>query len=439
MTTPSMTGATTFLMSRPVFRVRLAAVLAVAAVFRVGYVLVVKRNDELLGDEGYYHAQAVVIANGKWFENPFPPGGFAADHVPLTALWLSLVSWIDDRSVLAQRLLMASTGVAVVAGVALLARLLLGRRASLIAAAIAASFGPFWLNDSVLMSETLATGAVAGVLGCAYVYRVRRSVRWAAALGVVIGVAGLARAELLVLGAFVAIGMMLVDRRSCEEPAAASALSTRSVHLVLVGVVSLAVLAPWVIRNQVRFDESTIMSTQDGLTVLGANCPPAYGGDFIGFWAIECTELVDVESGADQSVRSAAYRSAGFDYATAHASELPLVAVARVGRGLHLYRPDQMTRINETEGRARWASWVATVQFWLLAPVALMGLARWTSRFPRWPLLATIGFTLALFATVYGIPRFRVPLDVVVVLGAAAAVDRWWSQRGAAGPQPRQS
>ncbi len=422
-------------MAQSVYRRRLAGVLAGAAVFRVGYVLAVKRDDPLRGDEGYYHAQAVVIANGKWFENPFPPGGFAADHVPLTALWLSLVSWVDDRSILAQRLLMASTGVLVVAAVALLARFVLGRRASLISAAIAGVYGAFWLNDVVLMSETLATGAVVAVLGCAYMYREHRSWRWAAVLGAAIGIAGLARAELLGLGALVATGMTLLDRGGDDRRPEGSARpppTVRGTHLALAGMVGLAVLAPWVIRNQVRFDETTIMSTQDGLTVLGANCPPAYGGDFVGFWAIECASTVAVDDGADQSVRSSAYRAAGFDYATAHVGELPAVALARVGRGVHLYRPDQMTRINEAEGRARWASWIATVQFWLLAPLAALGLARWTSPMPRWPLLVAFGFTIALLAAVYGIPRFRVPLDVVIVLAAAAAVDRWWSSRSAA-------
>ena len=422
-------------MTARLFRLQFAAVLAAAAVYRILYVLVVKRGDELHGDEVYYQAQAVVIANGKWFENPFPPGGFAADHVPLTALWLSTVSWIDDRSVLAQRLLMALTGVAVVAGVGLVARLLFGRRAAVIAAALAAVYGAFWLNDVVLMSETLATAGVLGVLGCAYSYVGARSLRWAVALGISIGLAGLARAELLALGGLIAAAMILLDRGETDaaSPDSRSPIapgsSTRMLHLAIAGIVSLVVLAPWVIRNQVRFEESTVMSTQDGLTVLGANCPPAYDGDFIGFWAIECTELVDVDPGADQSVKSAAYRSFGLDYATTHARELPVVAVARVGRGLHLYRPNQMTRINETEGRARWASWIAVVQFWLLAPLALFGLRRWSSHLPRWPLLVTVGFTLLLFAAVYGIPRFRVPMDVVVVLGASAAIERWWSAR----------
>ena len=171
------------------------------------------------------------------------------------------------------------------------------------------------------------------------------------------------------------------------------------------------------------------MSTQDGLTVLGANCPPTYSGDFVGFWAIECTQFVEVDPGADQSVRSAAYRSFGVEYASDHVEDVPRVVTARVGRGLGVYRPDQMSKINQAEGRARWASWIAIVQFWLLAPVAVLGLLRWSSRLPRWPLLVTVGFTLVLFAAVYGIPRFRVPMDVAAVLGASAAIDRWWASR----------
>ena len=55
---------------------------------------------------------------------------------------------------------------------------------------------------------------------------------------------------------------------------------------------------------------------------------------------------------------------------------------------------------------------------------------------------AAVGFSLVLvlFAAVYGIPRFRIPMDVVVILGAAAAIEHWWASRDATRlSQPPQS
>ena len=67
------------------FRRRYAVILVAALLWRVGYVLVFKRNDIPVGDQIYYSAQASTIANGGGYSYPFPPGGPGANHAPLTA------------------------------------------------------------------------------------------------------------------------------------------------------------------------------------------------------------------------------------------------------------------------------------------------------------------------------------------------------------------
>ena len=126
---------------------------------------------------------------------------------------------------------------------------------------------------------------------------------------------------------------------------------------------------------------------------------------------------------------STRYRDAGFDYIGSHLDEVPGVVAARLGRGLSVWRVDQMTHINTTEGRARWASWVATVQFWILAPLALVGLRNWPSSSPRWPVVMVIVFSVLMLALVYGIPRFRVAGEVGIVLGAAVAIEQLVTSR----------
>jgi hypothetical protein len=407
-------------MDRRAFRIWFAVIVAGSAVLRLVYVVAAKRGEAVVGDQIYYSAQAVTIANGRWFADPFVEGAYAADHAPLTSLLLAPVSWSDDNPFLAQRLLMACFGVAVVIGIGVLARWLFGRRVALVAAFLAAIYANLWINDGLLMSETFAAAGVVAVLVTVYVYDLRRTMRWAVAVGLALGLAGLARAELLLLGPLVVVPLALTDRDGAPW-------SVRVRQLVAAGAVSLLVIAPWVIRNLVRFEDTTIVSTQDGLTLLGANCPDTYAGPGKGFWSLQCTERVEVPAGADQSERSTIYRETAIDYIGDHLGEVPGVVLARLGRGLSVWQTDGMRFLNTGEGRETWASDVALWQYWILAPLAVVGWWRWPSAQPRWPALVTAGLSLVTIMAFYGIVRFRIPAEVVIVLGAAVTV-QWAGQ-----------
>ena len=78
-------------MTDGVFGRRLALITAVGAVWRLGYLLVVKANDNLmLNDSYYYNIQAGRNSEGNWFREGLTnlPG---AEHGPLTTLYLSLI------------------------------------------------------------------------------------------------------------------------------------------------------------------------------------------------------------------------------------------------------------------------------------------------------------------------------------------------------------
>ena len=152
--------------------------------------------------------------------------------------------------------------VAVVA-LGLLARYLFGRLVSLAVTAIAAVYANLWINDGILMSETPAALVTVGVLFAVYWYERVRSPWAAIVMGAAIGLAGLARSELLLLGVLVVLPLVLSDG---HRP-----IRGRLAHLGLAALAAVVLVSPWVIRNQVRFDEPTFMSTQDGLTLLGAN------------------------------------------------------------------------------------------------------------------------------------------------------------------------
>ncbi len=432
------------------YRIAFVAIVVASGLFRLLYVLLVKRDDPLWTDEFFYTRQAVAIADGRGFENPIVSGVKSAGHAPMTVVALAPVSWLDG-AVTAQRTLMAVYGTAVVAAIGGVARMLFDRRTSLIALTLAGGYAGLWLNDVMVMSETFAAAAVVAILWSAYRYRADPSWTSAAIVGVTVAAGGYARTELLALGGTIAIFVMWLRRgatetadvRDVDRPPheaagdqvaeAAEVVDVVDVrrtiglaHLAFAGLVTLTLLAPWVARNLAAFEEPTYISTQDGGTLLGANCPAAYDGRFVGFWELSCVAAIPTLEGEDQSQTEARYRDAAFDYIGENVDELPRVTVFRVARGFGFYRPDDMTIINQLDGRNRWASWISTVQFWALGVLAVAGLRRWPTgdRWlrPKWPVVATMVFTLLMMAISYGNPRFRVPIEPGLVIAASAAV-----------------
>lgn len=388
-----------------------------AAVWRVLYVLMFKVDDDVVGDQIYYSGQAVAIANGNWFADPFIPGAYAADHAPLTALAVAPASWDDAEPFVAQRLLMAMYGTAVVAGIGLVTRWLTDRVTSLVAVAIAAVYANLWMNDALIMAETPSALAVVLVLFASYRFDLSRSTRDAVVMGLAVGLAGLARAELLLLGVVLVLPMVLFGQHASADR------RRRVFHLAVAGLAAVALVSPWIIRNQVRFDETVTMSTQDGLTLVGTNCPAAFEGPGRGFWHLSCAFAVPVPDGADQSVRSAIYRDVAVDYLGDHLDQVPSVVAARLGRGLSVWQVDAMATLNQGEGRERLASWIGVVQFWTLVPLAAYGLVAWPVAQRRWPMLALILMSVLTIAALYGIPRFRIAAEVaIVVCGAIGLV-----------------
>jgi 4-amino-4-deoxy-L-arabinose transferase-like glycosyltransferase len=418
------------------WRVLLLIVLAALA-FRVGYVLVTKIDQQQQGDEVYYNVAANQLARGNWFTDP-RDGSQTAQHPPLTAIALAPTSWVneqfdeDGNHVLSQRLTMAVFGAGVVVVIALIGRTVARDRAGLIAAAIAALYPNLWMNDGLIMSETLATAAVAAAILLAY--RFGRTPTWLNALwvGATIGIAMLARAELGLLLPLMVLPVALFAR--------ALGVGRRVVLFVVACLATLVVVSPWLIANLTRFDKPVLFSSNDGLTICGANNDGAYYGSGTGLWAIQdCGEYNPKslkEQGLEASTLSNDLRQKGLDYIADHLDRLPVVVAARVGRVWSLYAPGYMATYNHFEGRESWASWLGFATFWLLVPFTVAGaviLRR--RRVPITPLLAQFVVVTVTAVVVYGLVRFRIPAEVSIVVLSAVTVDRLFGPRPEMEPQ----
>lgn len=369
-----------------------------------------------LGDAIYYSAQADVIADGGWFRHPYT-GEEAADHAPLTALVMAPASLVGGSdAVLEQRLAMAVIGTATIVVVGLLGRRIGGGRVGLLAAGLAALSPNLWMNDLVIMSESLAALGVATILLLVYRFRDGPTVAAAAWLGLACGVTVLARAELAMLVPLVVLPVCWWAR---ELPIAA-----RVGRFAVAALLTVAVAAPWTAYNLGRFEKPVLFSTNDGLTLIGANCAPVYEGGGIGFWNLGCAFDLQVDPALDQSEESAVYRDAAVEFISEHLDRLPPVLAARLGRVWGTYAPDQMVVLNQGEGREQAASWAGVLSWWVTLPLAVAGaVVLHRRRIPIWPFVAmAVAVSLTALAF-YGIVRFRVPADVAALVLAAVAID----------------
>jgi 4-amino-4-deoxy-L-arabinose transferase-like glycosyltransferase len=395
-----------------------------ALVLRVGYVLLAKRHEPALGDQIYYVAQANTLARGDGFTDP-RDGSQTAEHPPLTALALTPTAWVAEQlnpggdHLLPMRLTMTVFGAAVVLVIGLVGRTVAGDRAGLLAAAIAAVYPNLWINDGLVMSEALAALSVA--LAILLTYRFIRSPRAATAawIGVAVGLAMLTRAELGLLLPLMVLPVALMLK---------SLPVTRQLALFLVTcAVSLAVVSPWLIANLTRFDQPVLFSTNDGLTLCGANLHRTWYGSGTGLWALDCASY---PIKGDRSVVSNQLRSDALDFIGDHLSRLPVVVAVREGRVWSLYAPGAMADYNANEGRDVALSWAGFFSFWVLVPCAVVGAVMLRRRrVPITPLVSQFVVVVVIAAAIYGLVRFRIPAEVSLVVLAAVAVDGWLGVR----------
>jgi 4-amino-4-deoxy-L-arabinose transferase-like glycosyltransferase len=384
---------------------------------RVAYVVGAKLDEGTnIGDQIFYNAAANRLAWGDGFVEPFDPhpppllgSDPAADHPPLTILVLAPVSLLTDDSPNAHRFTMVAFGTATVVLIGLLARMLAGDRPGLIAAGIAAIYPNLWVNDGVIMSESLSALLITAALLVAYRLLRAPSLRLVLWLGVVCGLAALTRAELLLL-----VPLLLV-------PAALFAAETdraTRVRLAAAGTaLAVAVMLPWVAYNMSRFEEPVFLSTNDGIALLGSNCETVYYGADTGLTDLNCLKG---NPPGDQSVDSRIYRDRAFDYMSEHKGRAAVVTAARVGRTWSVFRPLDMLDYNEGEARERWVTSLGLVAFYPLLLLAVYGVvvAR-RKRITQWPLLVPILIVTVASAATYGQTRFRVPAEPsLVILGA---------------------
>jgi Dolichyl-phosphate-mannose-protein mannosyltransferase len=430
------------------YLIGLVAIAGLALVIRVTWVLAARRNFALQGDDYFYHWQANALADGMGFINPLTWKALhridpSAAHPPLYSMYLAVVSWFGGVTPLAHRLASCVLGAGGVVLVGLVARRIAGPRAMLIAAFLAAVYPMLWINDGMLISESLYVPLIALVLLLAYRFWDSRSWLDAGLLGGAIGLAALTRPEAVVLVPLV--GGPYLFAKSTPE------LKRRILMFLLIGAACLVVILPWWVRNLTTFSEPVFLATGHGSVLQSANCDQTYSGKYLGYWNIECivagrppanaqqealahnkdfpgVAYLLAQDPRDESIPDVRARDKAFDYIRDHLTRAPVVAAARVARVWGVYRVTQQVGFDDFfERRGHWPSWTGTWMYDALVPLSIYALVVMRKRrIPISPMLAVVVMVTLSAAISIGITRYRVGADVMLTILGGVGIDALW-------------
>jgi hypothetical protein len=394
----------------PAARVHRLLILITAAGLglRLLYAYALVKARPVLGDALEFEQQANLLAAGHGIIQPFQwllhhRAIASADKPPLYLLLEAGLSLLGGRSWRWHDLVGIGAGTVTIPVVFFLGRRLAGSRVGALAAALCATYPLLIAADGSLRSESLFALLVTGSLLAALRARERPDARRLAALGVLVGLASLTRGEGLVL--ILLLPFAVARWRGVAVSAAAC----------------LIVLMPWFVRCWVVFGRPVLISTNTGGLLAGANCRSTYGGQLLGQWDLNC---LPPDRFLNEEREAAELRSVGLRYARAHASRLPVVLAARLGRSFELFRPAQGWEFEAFyEGRSLPVDRLGVFVYWMMAPLALAGAMLLRGRGGPWGvLLAPVAMVAVVSLTAYGFTRFRVAAEPALIVLAAVAL-----------------
>src|SRR5690349_7438606 len=293
------------------FWLGLSGITLAALAWRVIYDIGDRHRIVINGDAAYYHWQANLIAKGHWFIDPAQWEFWgrqtpSAGHPPAYILYLAAVSSFIGTSELTHRLASTLLGAGAVVTIGVLTRHIFKNDwAGLVAALLAAGYANLWINDDMLMSDSMYVLATALAVLLAYRFWDKPSRRSAVYMGLGIALVALSRAEAISLFPFLAIPFgYLVTRKG--GGAVAWKHGTR--YALAACIAGGLLMRPCVASNFLRFDHPGVLSTGTGAVLMSGNCASwvprdspvdagkyrgTYHGAYAGYWSIFCNGGLD--------------------------------------------------------------------------------------------------------------------------------------------------
>ncbi|MDW3220583.1 MAG: glycosyltransferase family 39 protein [Acidimicrobiales bacterium] len=396
------------------------------------------------GDAFYHHGQANLLADHGGYYNPLihlateqrtGVGELidSAGDPPLFAAYLASWSKIGFDGVTDHRVVASFWGFALVLAVGLFTRRLAGNVAGAFAALIAALHPLMWINDIMLLSESMYQPFVVLMFWAAYEWIREPSRRNVAILGVTIALATMIRAEALSLYGFMVLPLIWWGVKALDT-------KEKVRQTVLCGLAGLLLMSPWLVYNNLRFEKPVTISAVTGTVMMGGACDGAWTGLSLGYW-VNCfdeeliaqleedlpgtwPETEDDRVYYDESVTDEWNREQAIEYYLDNWRRYPKVALARMGRSLELYRVSHTLQMQyRVEGRWEEPSTVGLGVYYTLIPFSVVGaLLLRRRRIRLTPLLAMWPMIMFASAITFGLTRYRVPIDIAMIVLASVAM-----------------
>ena len=401
----------------------LAAILGLALVLRVT-VAVDGVDTGRATDPADYARHAHSIASGEGYPTTLvaEPGSPTAMRPPALPYLLGGVEAVTGSERVAPLIAQALLGVLAVALMFVIARLLWGMRAGLLAAALTAIFPPLVLLNAVPLSETLFIPLELGALALALLARERAAPNFwlAAGAGVICGLAALTRQA----GGFFVIPVVLAYLT-------AGWTRREALSAGLVAVVAMALtVAPWTYRNHQEFGQFVPVALQDGGLFAGTYNEVSANDDRLpAVWrpAMYVPGLKRFYSrpGIDEAELNDKLGAAGREYLLDHplyalrATGLNTLRLVGVGPG-SAYMNDLV--FNEM-GTDEALQPLARIAILLLVAGALFGAVRLIqTKSGPWFVWVFPLILFAVTAPITGAIRYRTPLDPFLILLAVGGL-----------------
>jgi hypothetical protein len=379
-------------------------------------------------DAADYHRHAASIAAGDGYPTSrLERGSPTAFRPPIYPSALAVVQALGGGWT-TERVLGALLGVVTVLLVFLISLRLWGRRIAIVAGAIAAVFPPLVALNASLLSEVLFLPLTLASLLAVLVFRDTRRLRWAAAAGLLCGLAALTRTSGLPVVLAIATGAWVLRPRLSR-----AALSAPAV-VVLAAIVA---ISPWVIRNTVEFHRFIGLTTATGFALAGTYSDESRakaqhpGQPFVPF-QLDTFRGLFAKRGLDEAALTQDLNDRGVDFMRAHPGYVVETIAWNIPRVLDMER--DISFKSYLSARTLQALHVGSIEspvvylgsLYAVLVLALIGVVAQVRRIgpPRAPLFVWLVPALNILPalTIYGLARYRAPVDPFLVMLAAVGV-----------------
>lgn len=414
-------------MKRHVSFLAFIGILLLAFAVRLLYNLQVAGHYTALHDSLTYETIAFNILHQQCY--CLLPHLATVDRAPL---WPAMIAFIYkelDPHNFSVRYILCLIGSGTCGLIFLFAKDLFGRGSAIFAGVLAAIYPFLYVYDGWLYSESVYTFLLLAF--CYTLYHLQRRPQWKlmALAGVLLGLISLTRPNgLLILGLVILWAMIVGWRKIISWRAAAQSALT-------ISLISLVLVLPWTIRNYSVTQAFVPVAVGDGKVMLGAyNDSILSRAYYLGTWIIpsESSPAIAAQypkncAGPCEVKRDSDYRMYAVQWIEAHLDSVPELL------GLHFINIWQTVpqeadlAINRFPDQA--SSHFVVLMMEIITPIvfALAALGLWLTR-RRWRELLfiyfMIGLTIGQCLILYGIPRFRAPIEPMLILLGTGAL--WW-------------